>query len=45
MKATSTDSTRERKSWFDAPVKDIMRQVYFDIEDIVRAIRAENVEI
>lgn len=44
---TAKDGTRlvVLPEWCGAPAKDVMRQVYSDIEDIVRAIRAENVEI
>lgn len=44
---TAKDGTRlvVLPEWCGAPAKDVMRQVYFDIEDIVRAIRTENVEI
>lgn len=44
---TAPDGTRLvlLPEWGDAPAKEVMRQMYFDIEDIVRAIRAENVEI
>lgn len=44
---TAEDGTRlvVLPEWCGAPAKDVMRQVYFDIEDLIRAIRAENVEI
>lgn len=44
---TARDGTRlvVWPEWCGAPAKDVMRQVYLDIEDIIRAIRIENVEI
>lgn len=44
---TAKDGTRlvVLPEWCGAPAKDVMRQVYFDIEDIIRAIRVDNVEI
>ncbi len=44
---TAKDGTRLvlLPEWCGAPAKDVMRQVYFDIEEIIRAIRIENVEI
>lgn len=44
---TAMDGTRLvlLPEWGDAQAKEVMRQMYFDIEDIVRAIRSENVEI
>lgn len=44
---TAKDGTRlvVLPEWCGAPAKDVMRQVYIDIKDLIRAIRAENVEI
>nr|DAV86478.1 MAG TPA: hypothetical protein [Caudoviricetes sp.] len=44
---TAKDGTRlvVLPEWCGAPAKDVMRQVYIDIEEIIRAIRIENVEI
>lgn len=44
---TAKDGTRlvVLPEWCGAPAKDVMRQVYIDIEDLIRAIRTENVEI
>lgn len=44
---TAKDGTRlvVLPEWCGAPARDVMRQVYIDIEDLIRAIRTENVEI
>lgn len=44
---TAKDGTRlvVLPEWCGAPAKDVMRQVYIDIEDLIRAIRIEDVEI
>ena len=44
---TAKDGTRlvVLPEWCGAPAKDVMHQVYIDIEDLIRAIRTENVEI
>lgn len=44
---TAKDGTRlvVLPEWCGAPARDVMRQVYIDIEELIRAIRIENVEI